>query len=138
MIDLQQHPDKQWAQKLPIPMNVKFADSSGICVTLEGQVSFIIGDAILTGMSGEHWPIERAKFEATYEPISPTHMGENGQYVKKPIPVLVLELNKPIQVNVGWQSDPLQGQIGDWLVQYDPYTFGIVSKSIFHQTYRLL
>lgn len=138
MIDLSQHPNKQWAQKHPIPVAVQFAQTDGVCSTLEGAVAYRAGDAIMTGVADERWPIQRDKFEATYAPLTPTSMGQDGNYVKKPIPVLVLELTEPMQVKVGWQADPLQGQVGDWLVQYDADSYGIVSKAIFKQTYRII
>jgi hypothetical protein len=43
-----------------------------------------------------------------------------------------------MQVEVGWQADHLQGQVGDWLVQYNTGSYGIVSKAIFKQTYRII
>jgi hypothetical protein len=125
-------------QKKAIPVEVTFASSTGICKTKEGEVSYKIGDGILTGVEGEHWPIERPKFDASYEAIPPTKNGEDGQYCKKPIQVFALQMNEPFYVNVSWADDQIEGKSGDWLVQYAPDDFGVVSQSIFEKTYQII
>ncbi len=50
----------------------------------------------------------------------------------------VLRLDRPASVKVGWQDSPVEGKAGDWLVQYGPGNFGIVSADIFDATYELL
>ena len=37
--------------------------------TLEGRMSIEIGDWIITGVKGEHYPCKPDIFEATYEPV---------------------------------------------------------------------
>jgi hypothetical protein len=138
MFNLNAHPNAGWAKKLLIPVKVIFALTDGVCETLEGPVSYQAGDAIMTGVDNEQWPIERHKFEATYDAQPPTLPGENGLYFKKPIPVRVVQLTEPIKVEVGSQANKIQGQIGDWLIEYGPENFGIVSKDIFSKTYILL
>ncbi len=125
-------------QKKAIPVSVHFAGTDGVCVTKEGDVFFKSGDAIMTGVEGEQWPIERSKFDASYQPISPTKTGEDGQYAKKPITVYALQLNEPFYVDVSWGSGRLEGQPCDWLLQYGPDDYGIVSKSIFEKTYEII
>jgi len=125
-------------QKKAIPVTVRFADSDGVCNTKEGNVSFKAGDAILTGVEGEQWPIERPKFDASYEAIPPTKNGEDGQYCKKPIQVFALQMNEPFYVNVSWSDDHLEGEPGDWLLQYGEDDYGIVSQSIFEKSYEII
>jgi len=125
-------------QKKAVLVEVCFAESDGVCRTKEGDVSFKAGDAILTGVEGEQWPIKRAKFDATYEAVPPTRHGENGQYRKRPIEVLALQMNEPFYVNVSWSEDRLEGKPGDWLLQYGEDDYGIVSQSIFEKTYDII
>jgi len=122
-------------RKRPVAMDVVFASANGITATREGKVQHAAGDAILTGVEGETWPIRRPVFLATYEAIAPTQQGEPGRYVKRPVEVLALELRAPASVAVGWQRDPLRGVPGDWLVQYGHGEHGIVSCSVFAATY---
>ena len=122
-------------RKRPVAMDVVFASTSGTTTTREGMVQHAAGDAILTGLEGETWPIRRPVFLATYEAIAPTQPGEPGRYVKRPVEVLALELQAPASVAVGWQRDPLVGGPGDWLVQYALGEYGIVSCSVFTATY---
>jgi hypothetical protein len=138
MIDLRQHPQAVVVQKLPIPVSVRFALSDGVCETLEGDVAYKEGAAIMTGVSGEHWPIERYKFEASYDAIAPTQLGQDGWYFKKPIRVLAWQLTEPMQVTVGWKDSPLNGKIGDWLLQYADNDYGIVSGDIFLKSYQIM
>ena len=96
------------------------------------------GDAILTGVEGEQWPIEREKFDASYEPVAPTCPGEDGRYVKKPISVWALQMDEPFFVTVSWSNDRLEGQAGDWLLQYGEGDYGVVKNSVFQKTYEVL
>jgi len=125
-------------QKKAIPVQVEFAKANGVCDTKEGKVSYKFGDAIMTGMEGEQWPIERKKFDETYDPIASTRTGENGSYTKKPIMVHALQMDEPFYVIVSWADDRLEGQQGDWLLQYGADDYGVVSKTIFEKTYEII
>ncbi len=121
--------------KRPIPVRVTFATAGGTCQTLEGNVRYQAGDAILTGTRGEQWPVRRDFFLAGYQAIPPTKPGADGLYRKCPTPVHALRLKRPLAVPVGWQDDPLQGHPGDWLLRYDDGSHGIVQDAIFRETY---
>lgn len=133
--DLRGDPAAIAAEKKPLPLSVRFAEKPGVCETQEGPVRYREGDAILTGPEGEQWPVRRERFDASYRPVPPTVSGGNGAYVKKPITVLARKLERPMAVAVGWQDDPIVGHAGDWVVQYGPGEYGIVSASIFDKTY---
>jgi len=136
-IDLSRSKNAMEAIKSSVAIEVFFALDDGICITKEGDVSYKAGDAIMTGTEGERWPIERSKFDTSYEPIAPTKQGENGLYNKKPIAVYALQMDKPFYVTVSWAEDRLEGQPGDWLLQYGENDYGIVSQSIFEKTYEI-
>jgi len=120
-------------RKLPIAHSVYFAESAGVCSTLEGGVPYREGDAIVTGIQKEQWPIALDKFTLSYEAIPPTKPGQAGTYRKKPLNVLAVKLQKSMSVPVG--STCLKGREGDWLVQYSPGEFGVVASAIFDKTY---
>ena len=126
------------AIKRPVPVQVRFAEADGCCQTREGPVAYRAGDAILRGIEDETWPISRVRFDATYDPIPPFRPGEPGSYVRRPSPVLALQLEKLMQVRVGWRGDPLKGEPGDWLVEYAPDDHAIVARSVFEKSYRIL
>ena len=50
--------------KRPIPLSARFTTTPGTCQTLEGNVRYQPGDAILTGTRGEQWPVRRDLFLA--------------------------------------------------------------------------
>jgi len=134
-IRLDVHEEAICVQKKDIPVVVRFDKADGVCKTKEGYVSYKAGDAIMTGVEGEQWPIERRKCDATYEPVSPRQTGGNGKYVKKPIPVYALPMQEPFYVIMSWGHNRLEGEAGDWLLEYGKNDYGIVSQSIFEKTY---
>ena len=128
--DLAQDPDGFETAKKPIPLEFRYADVEETIETKEGSVSAEEGDAIMTGTEGEHWPIPAEKFEQTYDVLEP------GLAAKKDIPVFAKEMPEPFQVKVSWSDDLLQGEEGDYLVQYGPGDYGVVGKEIFGKTYK--
>ena len=133
--DLSADPRALRVCKKPIPVRVEFATADGVCATLEGPVSYRAGDAILTGVRGEHWPVERDWFSSSYEPVQPTRAGENGSYKKAPSLTLALRLDRPRDVPVGWQNDPLHGRPGDWLLQYADGSYSVISDEVLRESY---
>ena len=121
--------------KKPIAVRVEFATADGVCTTLEGPVRYRAGDAILTGVRGERWPLQYARFSKSYEPVPPTRAGENGSYRKAPSLTLALRLDRPRDVPVGWQNDPLHGRPGDWILQYADGSYSVISDDVLRETY---
>ncbi len=135
-IDLVTHPDARQVTKRPVPLAVTFADRARTIPTREGDVRCTAGDAIVTGVGGERWPIPKQKFEQTYEPLPPTCMGRPGHYRKRPLKVWALQMDVPFFVEVSWGGGRLEGKPGDWLLQYGPKDYGVVSADVFAATYR--
>lgn len=132
--DLSSDPAARRAVKRPIPVQVEFAAVAGSVHTLEGTVPHAAGDAILTGVQGERWPVARARFLATYDPVPPTAPGSDGAYVKRRIVVLARQLDAPASVPAG-VGGTLHGKPGDWLLQHPDGSWGIVAPEIFAATY---
>jgi hypothetical protein len=133
--DLTRNPGTLRVRKRPLPVQVAFATSDGVCETLEGAVRYRRGDAILTGSRSENWPVARSHFLGSYEPIPPTEAGQDGTYRKLPATTLALRLDRSLDVPVGWQDDPLHGRPGDWLLHYADGSHGVVGDTIFCETY---
>ena len=132
--DLSGDPNALRVRKLPLPVDVAFATEGGTCSTLEGLVPFRSGDAILTGIRGEHWPVTRESFEARYAPAQGQALGQDGRYLKHPQTVLARRLDAPLQVTLQ-AGGQLAGKPGDWLLQYAPGDYGIIAEEIFRATY---
>lgn len=133
--DLRNDPRAVKVIKSPTPVQVHFADEAGTCETLEGPVRYERGDAILTGPQGERWPVRRSLFLKAYLPAPPVRVGEDGPYRKRRTETLAVQLEEETHVPVGWQADPLHGKPGDWLLQYEDGTHGIIQDQIFQETY---
>lgn len=54
-------------RKKPIILEAEFAEEPGTINTLEGDLHYSKGDAIITGTHGEKWPVRRLLFNETYE-----------------------------------------------------------------------
>ena len=120
--------------KRPLSIMVTFAKEDGICQTLEGQVSYCKGDAILMGIYGEKWPISRVSFDDRYMPLGGIVSGCEGTYIKKPLEALALKLEAALNITLSG-GNILEGKPGDWLLQYAEGELGIVKDSIFLATY---
>ena len=116
--------------KKPIPLQFRYAEVDETIETKEGPVAAKAGDAIMTGTEGEQWPIPAEKFTQTYDDLG------DGTAAKKNIPVFAKEMSEPFQVKVSWSDALLQGEAGDYLVQYGHGDYGVVGREIFGKTYK--
>lgn len=132
--DISHLPQAFCAIKKPIPVKVEFAKADGVLETLEGLVSYRQGDALLTGTSGERWPVPLDKFRATYMPLDASD--ENVMlYVKRPVKVWAWVTDRPLDVPLSGGRGTLHAEPGDVLVQYAPGDVYVVSGSIFEASY---
>jgi len=123
--------------KKPIPVIVDFAKESGEMQTLEGVVRFQAGDALMTGISGERWPIARKRFEETYSPLNPPlKMGESGLYLKKPMLVEARQVTSEQTVQLPGDTGSLLAKPGDWILESEDGHIWVVADAIFIQTYQ--
>jgi hypothetical protein len=124
--------------KKPLPVEVEFASGPGVLETREGPVSYEAGDALMTGFAGERWPIRRAHFEQTYEPLAPLEMGQDGRYLKKPMVISARQADADEHVVLQGGQGTLRATRGDWIVESGDGQRWVVENGIFHQTYRML
>ena len=117
-------------------VQVQFAVDSGELTSREGPNRYAAGDAIITGATGDRWSVSRARFEARYQALAPTSMGQNGAYINQPIPVLARQIPAPFRMARSAGGDLLRGNPGDWLLQYAPGDYGVVEQGRFAQVYR--
>jgi len=137
-VDLRLDPAAHRARKLPNALTVEFARQGGTLSTREGPVTYAPGDALLTGSAGERWPVPRAAFDASYEPVAPLRPGKPGCYRKRPLIVWAKQMRDRFELSLGSGRGELRGEAGDWLVQYAPGDCGVVGGALFAQTYELL
>jgi PGDYG protein len=131
-------PRRVYARKLEHVIEVRFTPVECTLQTPEGVVHAKPGDAILTGIGGEHWRVSRERFNEKYRPVAPTRAGEPGRYVSLPNRILALLMSEPFEVLLADGVSRLHGRPGDWLVDYGDGSLGIVSRSIFPTTYEVI
>ncbi len=131
-------PGTRRARKLPEEVQVRFARTPGICRTLEGDVRYDAGDAIVEARAGDRWPVRREVFRQRYEPVSPAAAMHDGRYRKRGIEVLARQLTDTARVLLPGGRGELTGKPGDWLVEYGADDLAIVGRDIFATTYELI
>ena len=137
-VDLSEDRAARRARKRAVEVQVDFAATGGALSTMEGPVTYSVGDALLTGTEGERWPVARDTFDLNYAPVAPTRPGKPGRYRKRPLIVWAKLMTEAFDVTLDRDRGSLRGEPGDWLVQYAPADFSVVSARIFAQTYELL
>jgi hypothetical protein len=126
------------ARKLEREIEARFTPIHCTVQTSEGLVQAKPGDAILTGTAGEHWRVSQEHFGEKYRPAPTTLAGEAGRYISLPNRILAVPMTEPFEVVLADGVSRLNGQAGDWLVDYGDGSLGIVSRSIFATTYEIL
>ena len=103
-----------------------------------GTNRYAVGDALITGSTGDRWCVSRNRFEAKYAAEAPTASGHPGNYRNRPTPVRAMRMDAPFEVRRSAGGDVLRGEAGDWLMQYAPGDHGVVAKDRFARVYRVL
>jgi hypothetical protein len=129
------HARRVVARKQEHEIQVRFAKEAGSVQTNEGLVKVKPGDAILTGINGEHWRVSQERFPDKYRPADRTTPGTDGAYVSLPNRVFAVRMDTPFEVLLSDGESKLTGGIGDWLVDYGDGSLGIVSRRVFDSTY---
>jgi hypothetical protein len=119
-------------------VRVLFAKTDGALISREGPNRYVVGDALVTGSTGDRWSVLRHRFEEKYEPVSPLMMGDDGDYRARPVPVFARQINEPFSIPRRAGGDVLLGVAGDWILQYEPGDFGVVEAARFAKVYRLI
>ena len=132
------HPQRVVARKLEREVQVRFAREACTVQTNEGVVQAKPGDAILTGINGEHWRVSKARFPDKYRAAASTAAGEDGGYISLPNRVFAVPMTERFEVLLADGESKLTGQAGDWLVDYGDGSLGIVSKRVFATTYEVV
>jgi hypothetical protein len=117
-------------------VTVQFAQSAGAVSSREGANRYAVGDALITGSTGDHWSVSRERFDMRYLPEPGTRHGQDGGYRNRPLVVLAVQQAKPFSVERSAGSDVIAGEAQDWLLQYAPGDHGIVANRKFQLLYR--
>lgn len=126
------------ARKLEREIEVRFTPQECTVQTSEGVVHAAPGDAIITGTTGEHWRVSRARFADKYRPVPPTVAGEAGRYISLPNIIMAVPMSEAFEVVLADGVSRLRGVAGEWLVDYGDGSLGIVAQPIFATTYEII
>ena len=135
--DLATDSDARWVSKDEV-VAVEFAATAGALQSAVGLNRYAVGDALLTGSTGDRWCVSRDRFDTKYAPEAPTLTGQAGSYRNRPLVVLAKRMTVAFSVSRSTGGDILRGNAGDWLVQYSPGDHGVVAKQRFDAVYRAL
>jgi hypothetical protein len=115
---------------------VRFATAAGVVESREGGNRYQIGDAIVTGSTGDVWTVSRGRFDVKYRAVALQVHGEDGWYDNIPMPVFARQIAEPFMIARSEGGDWIAGRSMDWLIQYEPGDFGIVQDAKFRAVYR--
>lgn len=132
------NPRRVVARKQEREIQVRFARAPESVQTNEGLVQARVGDAILTGINGEHWRVSQERFPDKYRPAESTAPGADGAYVSLPNRVFAVPMTTAFEVLLSDGESKLTGRPGDWLVDYGDGSLGIVSSKVFDLTYEVV
>ena len=132
------YPGRILARKRALEVNVHFASEPCAIHTREGTVQAHQGDAIVTGGAGEQWRVSRGHFPQKYRALPPTTEGRDGRYVSLTNSIMAVPMTGAFEVLLSDGVSRLQGQPGDWLVDYGDGSLGIVAAAIFATTYEIV
>ncbi|SDI74822.1 PGDYG protein [Propionivibrio dicarboxylicus] len=120
-----------------LEVNVEFARQTQTVATLEGPVRCEVGDAIVTGVQGERWPVPALNFQEKYVPVEGQALGSDGRYRKKILRVQAIQLVAPLDIELSGNRGVLHGAEGDWCVWYGSDDMAIVNRDVFLKSYEL-
>ena len=120
--------------KKNIVTKVEFAVEPGELQTIEGLIKYQIGDALITGVKEERWPIKRLNFEKSYQPIYPSVMGQSGNYLKIKTTVEARQTKSKETIEIS--GGQLDAKKGDWIVTSPDGSQWVVDNNIFSETYQ--
>lgn len=132
------HRDHVTVQKKSHNVRVAFATAPTVVDTLEGQVLAQRGDAIITGVQGERWPVTRERFLKKYAAVAPTVCGQDGVYRSQPRSLPALKMAGRFCVRLPDGVSRLSGSSGDWLIDYGDGSLGIVAARVFVDSYEIM
>jgi PGDYG protein len=117
---------------------VEFAAATGVLNSAVGRNQYRLGDALLTGSTGDRWCVSRDRFDAKYHPLAATLAGQAGRYRNRPIAILAKRMPVVFCIRRSVGGDLLRGAAGDWLMQYAPGDHGVVASARFDLVYRIV
>ena len=134
--DIPSQPGAFLAVKRPLPVTVEFAEREGSLATREGEVRYQAGDAILSGIEGERWPVPRARFFASYDAVAPLQAGQDGAYVKRHKTVWAWRSGAAVEIALSGGRGTLRANAGDVIIDYGGGDLAVVTASIFEGSYQ--
>lgn len=117
-------------------VQVEFASVPGLVMSAVGPNHYAVGDALVTGSTGDRWCVSRERFDAKYRPAGGQASGQPGPYRNLPSPVWAKQIGVPFLIARSPGGDVLQGEAGDWALEYAQNDCGLVARDRFERVYR--
>ncbi len=117
-------------------VSVTFARSAGLLMSAVGPNHYAVGDALITGSTGDRWSVTRDRFEAKYRPCDGQMPGADGRYRNVPVLIWAKQMHSPFTIERCTGGDRLSGLAGDWAVEYAENDCGLVAQDRFAAVYR--
>jgi hypothetical protein len=149
MTTQREHPPREYLSELDLPrdpaaaqyvkdevVSVVFAREAGALMSGEGLNHYVIGDALVTASNGVRWSVARERFFEKYEAEPPTAHEADGSYRSRPVPIWAKQMPCAFSLARRAGGDVLEGEAGDWVIEYAPGDFGACKATRFAAVYR--
>jgi hypothetical protein len=117
-------------------VHVEFAAVAGLVMSAVGPNHYQVGDALVTGSTGDRWCVSRDRFDPKYVPAEGQGHGAPGPYRNVPVPVWAKQIPTAFRIARSPGGDVLSGEAGDWALEYAPSDCGLVARDRFERVYR--
>jgi hypothetical protein len=136
-LDAARDPRVRAVRKRALRVSVHFASAATTLATREGRIAIAPGDAIIDDGHGHQWGVARAHFDAKYAPVAPGLPGDACAYTSLPTEARAMQMSTRFRVRFADGVSELDGSPGDWLVDYGDGSLGVVSATVFADSYDL-
>jgi hypothetical protein len=123
------------ARKKPVELLATPVTQAHSVDTWEGARQAFVGDYLMTGIKGEHWPVAGAKFSTLYETLE-QHPDGSLKVRKRVINLAVYQIYKALIFRAGGEN--FHAQHGDFIIAQDDSNCYPCAPDVFFETFEIV
>jgi|GEM_PF-1776646 hypothetical protein len=124
------------AGRRPIQLEAVKVEKQQVVETWEGARTAFMGDYILCGTQGEHWPVPGKQFDQLYCIISTHPTGEKLKVQKRTFEMRVYQTYEPLDFQV--RNENFHAESGYFIVQANDNSGYPCEPNVFYETFEIL
>lgn len=124
------------ARSRPVELQTEKVTAQQIVDTLEGPRTAFIGDYIMTGLQGEHWPVPANKFDHLYEVVEMVDAAKPIRVRKKIMEITVFQTYEAKTFET--RGEKFYASVGDFIIRKTPDDIYPSKPDQFFEYYEIL